>query len=72
MDKYQEEARRISKELKDISKQLESQGVKNFHNEARSIINFKYGKGWRARLDLLSLQEYPENHKGRFNNMSHY
>lgn len=72
MDKYQKEAKRISTELYTISKQFEQQGVKDFHNRARSEINKKYGRGWRADLDLKSIQEFPQNHKGRFDKMSYY
>jgi hypothetical protein len=72
MDKYQKEAKRISTELYNLSKQFELQGIKDYHNKARCEINKKYGKCWRSELDLKSIQEFPENHKGRFNNMSYY
>ena len=72
MDKYQKEAKRISTELYKLSKKFEAEGLKNFHNKAREEINKKYGKGWREDLDLKSLEEYPENHKDRFQNMSYY
>ena len=72
MDKYQKEAKKISTELYNISKQFESQGVKDFHNRARAEINKKYGRGWRENLDLKSIQEFPQNHKGRFDKMSYY
>lgn len=72
MDKYKAEAKRISTELYSLSKKLELEGVKNHHNKARCEINKKYGKGWREDLDLKSIQNFPENHKGRFDNMSYY
>lgn len=72
MDKYQKEAKKISTELHNLSKKLELEEVKDYHNKARSEINKKYGKGWREDLNLKSINEYPENHKGRFKNMSYY
>lgn len=44
----------ISKELRLISDKLKSEAHPNYHNEARSIINKKYGKGWREELMLIS------------------
>jgi len=72
MDKYQKESKRISKELKNLSKQFQLEGISDYHNKARCEINKKYGKGWREALDIKSAQEFPENHKDRFSNMSHY
>ncbi len=37
----------IRKELKELSMKLKSEGHPNYHNDARSIINKKYGNGWR-------------------------
>lgn len=72
MDKYKKEAKRISTELYNLSKQFELDGNKNPHIDARCEINKKYGKGWRENLDLKSIQEFPENHKGRFDNINYY
>ena len=72
MDKYKKESKRISNELYNLSKQFEKEGKKDFHNMARCEINKKYGKFWRSELDLKSIQEFQENHKGRFENMSYY
>ena len=72
MDKYQKEAKRISTELYNLSKEFEINGIKDYHNKARAEINKKYGKCWRSELDLKSIQEFPQNHKGRFDNMSYY
>lgn len=72
MDIHQKEAKRISTELYNLSKKFESDCIKDFHNKARCEINKKYGKGWREDLDLKSIEEFPQNHKGRFNNMSYY
>lgn len=72
MDKHQKEAKRISTELYNLSKKFELDGIKDFHNKARCEINKKYGKGWREDLDLKSIEEFPQNHKGRFEKMSYY
>ncbi len=72
MDKYRKEAKRISTELYNLSKKLEENGDTNPHINARCEINKKYGKGWREDLELKSIKEFPENHKGRFDNMSYY
>jgi len=72
MDKHEKEAKRISTELYNLSKKFELEGSKDFHNKARCEINKKYGKGWREDLDLKSIEEFPQNHKGRFDNMSYY
>jgi hypothetical protein len=72
MDKYQKESQRISNELKQLSLLYKSQNLNDYHNKARCEINKKYGKGWREALDIKSAQEFPENHKDRFSNMSHY
>ena len=71
MDKYQIESKRISTELKSLSKLYESREIKDFHNKARCEINKLYGKGWREDLDIKSIKKFPKNHKGRFNNMSY-
>ena len=34
-------------ELKQLSAKLEEEGHRNYHNEARRLINEKYGVGWR-------------------------
>ena len=44
--------RGISKELKTLSKNLELQGLKDYHGKARCEINKKYGKGWREELEM--------------------
>lgn len=72
MDKYQLKSKRISKELSDLSKQYKLEDKPNYHNQARYEINQKYGKGWREELDIKSINEFPENHKNRFTNMSYY
>ena len=72
MDKYQQESKRISDELSNLSKQYKLEGRANYHNDARSDINKKYGKGWREELDLKSIQEFPQNHKNRFSDMTYY
>lgn len=72
MDKHQQESKRISAELSNLSKQYKLEGRTNYHNYARCDINKKYGKGWREELDFKSIQEFPQNHKNRFSNISHY
>lgn len=56
------QADRISKELKELSTKLEGEGVRNFHNIARSEINKKYGKFWRERLTPLSNEKIKMNY----------
>ena len=72
MDKYQKEAKRISTEIYNLSKEFEIKGLKDFHNKARAEINKKYGKFWRSELDLKSIKEFPNNHKGRFDKINYY
>jgi hypothetical protein len=52
--------RSISKELKNLSKELELQGVKDYHGKARCEINKKYGKGWREALEIQKTFEKGE------------
>tara|TARA_R110002124_G_scaffold283633_1_gene459847 strand:- start:177 stop:377 length:201 start_codon:yes stop_codon:yes gene_type:complete len=52
------EQKRISKELKNLSKKYEKDGVKNFHNLSRYEINKKYGKGWREDLELRKTHSF--------------
>lgn len=71
MDQYQAKAKAISKELSQLSSQLEYYGVKNPHIEARWVINMKYGKFWRERLDMQSVIHHPESHTQRFTGISY-
>lgn len=71
MDQYELKSKSISRELRELSTKLENEGIKDFHNQARCTINKKYGKGWRSELDLLSINNHPENHIGRFDGMSY-
>lgn len=54
----------ILKELKTLSEKLKSEGHPNYHNQARSEINKKYGDDWRHK--------YEDYSKVNFGKMSHY
>jgi len=65
IDRY---SRQISNELRELSKELEANGDKNPHVNARCEINKKYGKFWRERLTLKKVY----NSTNQFGNMSYY
>ncbi len=58
---------KVRRELRNLIKKFESQGIPEPLNNARKYINLKYGKGWRERGLVVndedqwkSLSEYPE------------
>ena len=55
IDRY---IKQISKEVKETSDKLKQQGHPNYHIEARHIINLKYGKWWRERLELKKIYKW--------------
>lgn len=76
MCKHTKKSKEISTELRNLSKQFQSEGRPNYHNDARCEINKKYGKFWRSELDkecVFSTEEAClKQNKGRFDNMSYY
>ena len=50
----------IFKELKLLSNKLKNEGNKDHHNEARRLINLKYGKDWRDKLQIKELNKSKE------------
>lgn len=57
----------IFKELKELSDKLKSEGHPNYHNEARRLINVKYGKDWRDKNRIRSI-----NNSDKDFNISYY
>lgn len=64
------EIKKISKELKDLSLQLKNEGHPNYHNEAKRLINIKYGKSWRESLVIEDLKTNTSSCD--FGKISHY
>ena len=62
----EKQQKKISSELRELSKSFAKEGVKGFHDKARCEINKKYGKGWRENLEFQKSFD-----KGEFNMSYH-
>ena len=50
----------VMKELKMLYRSMKKEGHPNFRNEARSIINKKYGAGWREGLKPIESDHHSD------------
>jgi len=58
----QAEITRIIRERGTLSRKLQADGHPNPKNEASRLINLKYGKGWKEKLELQDpTREYGKN-----------